>query len=142
HFLVDPARSSRRGRADHDQVFRLRERLVDLAAKLGRAGQFLAVAEDRIQPARNAAVRGLLPDQPRGYAIRFQRLVQPVRPRFVAVAVADEGAVGDLGNVRIRHGAPRHDVEPRRRTRSSGAERWRVATIPYGRIAGPKLAPN
>ncbi|HEU4857273.1 MAG TPA: hypothetical protein VFS86_08225 [Rhodanobacteraceae bacterium] len=107
HFFVDPARSRRRGRAQHDQVFGLREGCVDLGAEFGRTGQFFAVAEDRIQPARDRAVHGGGAHQPRRHAVRFQRLVQPVGPRLVAVAVADEGAVGErpLGGWFL-HGSP------------------------------------
>src|SRR6185312_3044932 len=93
-----------RGRANHDLVFRLGERFVDLAAKVSGAGEFVAIAEDRIQPARNGAVRGGGADQSRRHAVRFQRLVQPIRPRLVAVAVADEGAIGESRNRRLGHG--------------------------------------
>src|SRR6185312_641804 len=35
---------------------------------------------------------------------RFKLPVQPVRPRLVAVAVADEGAIGETRNRRLDHG--------------------------------------
>jgi len=110
HFLVDPTRHGRRGRTQHDQVFRLRERLIDLAAKIGGTREFLAIAEDRIQAARNFPIRCLRPDQPRWHAIRFERPVQPIRPRLVAVAVADEGAIGETRNRRLGHGRLRPRV--------------------------------
>src|SRR6185437_13046382 len=146
HFLVDPARRGRRRRADHDQVFRLRECCVDLLGQAVGAGEFVAIAEDRIQAARDRAVRSLFADQPRWHAIGFQRLVQPVRPRLVAVAVADERTIGEAGDRRLGHATPpaldAATHRPWLGTIVGRAGRWRVATIPYGRIAGPKLAPN
>ena len=93
HFLVDPARSRRMGRADHHQAGRLRQRLVDLAAEVVGAGQFVAVAEDRRQFFRDRPGRGLPPDQALRDRVGFQRLVQPRAPATVLVAVADEGVV-------------------------------------------------
>jgi hypothetical protein len=87
----------RRGRADHDQVGRLLQRFDDLAAQVVRARQFVAVAEDRREAFGDGAGRGDLPDQPFRHRISFQRLVQPVGPSFVLVAVADEGVIPERG---------------------------------------------
>src|SRR6185437_11346465 len=66
---------------------------VDGATKIGGAGQFIAVTEDRQQARRNDAGGGGPADQPLRHAPGFQRLVQPLRPDFVLVAVADEGEI-------------------------------------------------
>ncbi len=108
HFLVDPARGRRVRRADHHQVGRLRQRLVDLAAEVVGAGQFVAIAEDRREFFRDRPGRGAAPDQALRDRIGLQRLVQPRAPATVLVAVADEGVVPAL-----------------RHRRSPGEDGWR-----------------
>jgi hypothetical protein len=107
HFLVDPARCGRGRRANDDQVFGSGQRCIDCAAEVRGAGQFFAVAEHRRETARNDTGIGLLTDQSLRHAIRLQRLVQPVSPRLVTMAIADERAIGDPGTARrIRHARP------------------------------------
>ncbi|HSS05692.1 MAG TPA: hypothetical protein VLK83_00980 [Rhodanobacteraceae bacterium] len=89
-FLVDPVRLRRVRRADHDQVRRLRERIADLGGKIGRARQLIAVAEHRRESCRDDAGTCREPDQPFRYRVAFERVMQPVRPGAVPVAVAQE----------------------------------------------------
>ncbi len=56
-LLVDPVRGGRRRRADHEQAGRALERLAQLGAEVGGAGEFVAVAEYRRGARRNASHR-------------------------------------------------------------------------------------
>ena len=89
-LLVDIA-APRRGRAaQHDQVARLSQRLAQHRGQIGRRGELVAVAEHREDFWRDRTVARGAADQRLGYAITFDRLVQPLRPALVSVAVADE----------------------------------------------------
>ena len=92
-FLVDPVRSRRSWRADHQQAGRALERLAQLGAEVGGAGEFVTVSEHRRGARRDRSHRGLLADQVLGYTIGLNRTVQPACPLLVTVAVADEGLV-------------------------------------------------
>ena len=93
YLFIDPARSRRGGRAQHDQVPRLFDRGADFAAQIARCGQFVPVAEDWGQFLRHRAMSGHAADQCLGNDEPLDRLVQPVGVGAVGMAVAEEGPV-------------------------------------------------
>jgi hypothetical protein len=96
-LLVYPVRARGARRADDDLADGLVQGFVDGGAKIGGAGELLAVAEDRREALRYRAAGGGQADELLGRPVGFQRLVQPAAPLCVAVAVAEEGPV--LGRV-------------------------------------------
>jgi hypothetical protein len=122
HLLVD--RGPRRGhrRANHDQDRRGIERRDGGVGQRVAAGEILAITKDRPQRLRHRPHRRVAADHVLVEAVAFQRLVQPPRPRGVAMAVAQERAVAD----RSRIG---HDRSSQRRSNAEEL-RWRIRTIP------------
>src|SRR5215813_14883607 len=70
-----------------------RERLANLTAKIAGARQFIAIAEDRDQSARDRQAADLASGPHARNVVGLQFLVQPLRPFDVALAVADEGPI-------------------------------------------------
>lgn len=89
-LLVDPDRFGRRWRADDDQIARLFQGIADRCAEIGRGRQFLAIAKDRVGALRDDAVTRCPADQTLGRPVALNRLVQPLAPAVVVVAVAYE----------------------------------------------------
>jgi len=89
-LFVDPLGLGRLWRADHDLAGRLAQRLADDRAEVGRGGELLAVAEDRVQALGHGSACARRADQHLGRVVRLERAVQPVRPARIAVAVAQE----------------------------------------------------
>src|SRR5204863_1390332 len=111
-FFADPARVRGAGRADHDQVTRFAQRFLDVRAEVGRNGKLFAVAKNWKDPRRNFPVSRLLSDKAPRNAISLQRLVQPIAPLPVGVAVAEERPV--FQSVRALPAMvkrPRHDKQ-------------------------------
>ncbi len=109
NFLVHPVRRRRARRTDDDEELRRGEGGGDLAAKIGAAGQLFAITKDRVEAFGNGAGGdGWHSDQLGGHAVGLERLVQPVGPPLVGVAVADEGPIpdrrhpGGVGHCRLR----------------------------------------
>ena len=93
-LFVDPARLRRLARADHD----LERRLLAARASGSRRGWSRSrVRRGRETPARVRSGTGpnsrLAADEVLRHPIGLERLVQPLRPLLVGVAVADERAV-------------------------------------------------
>ena len=98
-FFVDPARGRRRRGADHHKGLGIIHRLADRVRQVVGRGQLILVAEHRIQPCRQVRLAG---PQRGGWAIAFERALEPARGRRVGVAVADESAIAP----RRGHAAP------------------------------------
>src|SRR5262249_26685093 len=93
HLLVDVFALRRIGRADNDQKLRRFERGEGVVVERVPGRKILAIAEDRAQrfwdrPRPCRAAGEVLFD-----AIAFESGVQPLGPRLVAMAVAQEGAI-------------------------------------------------
>src|SRR5262249_44420799 len=92
-LLVDVVARRNVRRAHHDQELRRLERSDSLRGKRRTGGKVLAIAEDRAPRSWHRAGRRGAPGQVPCDAIPFERTVQPLAPRPVAVAVAQERAV-------------------------------------------------
>ncbi len=98
-FLGDEARLHRARRTDHHQQLAVGQGRADVGRQVGVGGQFLLVAEHRVEAGRDRlAARVRRADEIRGHLVGLQRLVQPrgpLAPRLfvVGVAIADEDGV-------------------------------------------------
>src|SRR5689334_14409830 len=88
----------------------------DLFAEVEASGQLIAIAKDRIDTigGRATVARGTPSSQLFRNAVCFERSVQPLRPRFIVMTVADErpvlevgvGSLGRFGGRGSVHGRP------------------------------------
>ena len=110
-FLVDVLALRRVRRADDDQELRGFERGDGLLGERMAGGKILAVAKNRPQRLRHRPRGRLPPHQILVDAVAFELAMQPLAPRRVAVAVAQERAVLDRDG--LDHASPpRSGVRP------------------------------
>jgi len=90
---LHPRRARRRRRTDDDQGRRLGQGCTDRGAEVASGRQFVAVAEDRAQARADRPIGAGRAHQARRHAIRLQPAMQPLGPRGIGMAVAEEGGV-------------------------------------------------
>ncbi len=96
-LLVHPARLRGGRRTDDDLKRGLLQRSRQGLAEIGRRRQLVAVTKHRRESLGNGTERGLGADEVLRHGVGLERLVQPLGPVLVAMAVADEGAVLEFG---------------------------------------------
>ena len=99
YLLVDVMTLSGRRRADDDERRRRIERGTCLLVERMTGGEIVAVAEDGAKRRRYRSGCGLAADQILVDGKRLKRTMQPSRPVRVGVAVGNEGAVFELGDL-------------------------------------------
>jgi hypothetical protein len=113
-LLVDP-KAFRCGRAaDDDQTGRVPQRRANGCAQVGRGRELVAVTENREYLLADRTVATRLADKRLRHAVALDRLVQPLRPFAIAMAVADEGWILEGGCCcgRCVHIPPRARAHP------------------------------
>src|SRR5207342_645151 len=109
-----PGRTGRGRGAQDDQAATCGERGFDNHADVPAGGEFIAVAEDRMQPCWHDAERSLASGQSTGNAITFQHAMQPLGRATIIMAVTEESPVTD-GSVHCRLRASRDRLAPDRK---------------------------
>ena len=94
NFFLDPAGLRCPRRANHNEIGRVRQRGFYACAEVGIGRQLGPIAKYRSKTLRcGAADWRQSPDETRRYRVGLQAPLQPLRPRAVMAAVAQEGPI-------------------------------------------------